>query len=226
MKRCIGCKHSLDLSLFSQNKHKRDGLDSYCKLCMKVRSAEHYRKNAEKRRQQTMAWLAANPGKNAEYSLKWRMANPGAQSLCDRAHYVKNRNALLAQDKARRESRIDEFLRRERASYARNKNSAQAKNKRWRERNKPVIAAHAAKRRSAKALRTPPWLTDGHFRAIEKFYQIAAQETERTGLLHHVDHVVPLRGKTVSGLHVPWNLQILLDVDNLSKSNRLWPDAP
>jgi hypothetical protein len=88
------------------------------------------------------------------------------------------------------------------------------------QRSKPLYAALAAKRRAAKLLRTPTWLTPVDFFAISNLYAAAAQRTAETGVKWHVDHIVPLQGQFVSGLHVPWNLQLLPATDNISKHNR------
>ena len=77
------------------------------------------------------------------------------------------------------------------------------------------------KRYAAKLQRTPPWLTKTHYEAIEFFYWEAAELSKLVGEFYTVDHIVPLQGKTVSGLHVPWNLQILTKSENSSKGNRL-----
>jgi 4-hydroxy-L-threonine phosphate dehydrogenase PdxA len=87
--------------------------------------------------------------------------------------------------------------------------------------NKGKVNAKAKKYFLDKMHRTPPWLNNEHFKAIEQIYIQAEELTNKTGIKHHVDHIVPLRGKNVSGLHVPWNLQVLTATENIRKSNKI-----
>lgn len=64
----------------------------------------------------------------------------------------------------------------------------------------------------------PKWLNAGHLFEMDCVYSYCSA-LRKAGLDFHVDHAVPLRGKTVSGLHVPWNLQILQGRENMSKGN-------
>ena len=96
---------------------------------------------------------------------------------------------------------------------------------RWR--NKPSTKhtqrAALARYRSNKLQRTPSWLTeDDHF-IIAEIYDLCQQRTKCTGVPHEVDHIIPLQGELVSGLHVPDNLQVLTAYDNHVKSNSYSP---
>ena len=87
--------------------------------------------------------------------------------------------------------------------------------------NRGKINSIISKRRAIKLKATPLWLTSEHFKEIENFYLQAQNLKLLTGLQYHVDHIVPLQGKNVCGLHVPWNLQVIPAKENMSKSNRL-----
>ena len=86
----------------------------------------------------------------------------------------------------------------------------------WASKNRDVRNTHHAKRRSAKLQRTVSWSNTDK---IKEFYTEAQQLTQDTGIPHHVDHIIPLQGKNVSGLHVETNLQVITAEENLSKHN-------
>lgn len=95
-------------------------------------------------------------------------------------------------------------------------------NARWKANNRQTHlirhASNCAKRRAKKSLATPMW---ADFDAIEQVYRDAKTLEGLTGVPHHVDHIIPIHGKNVSGLHVHWNLRPIPATENLRKGNRL-----
>jgi hypothetical protein len=91
----------------------------------------------------------------------------------------------------------------------------------WKKNNAGHNSAIMAKRRADKIQRTPAWMTKEQLAAIDKLYKQAAWLTRITGVRWHVDHIVPLKGKNVSGLHIPDNLQVIPAWENIKKGNKL-----
>ena len=136
------------------------------------------------------------------------------RSKAQQEYYKENKESLRAKDKTQ------EALQKQKEYREANKARVLANKKKWRDTNKGKQIAILQKRRAAKIKRTPSWLSQEHQKAIRLEYELAAWCTAVTGIIYHVDHIVPLRGKTVSGLHVPWNLQVIPAKDNLAKGNR------
>ena len=103
-----------------------------------------------------------------------------------------------------------------------NKTDCSLDNLQWCSQNQNV--AHAIhtlhKHNSLYRQRTPKNLSSSHRKAIKQIYNKARQKTKETGIKYSVDHIHPLYGKTSWGLHVPWNLQIILLKDNQRKNNK------
>lgn len=86
--------------------------------------------------------------------------------------------------------------------------------------NKEYYNAKSAKARAAKLNATPAWLTAEDWKAIEHKYLMAQEMTKLTGVKYVVDHIHPLQGKNICGLHVPSNLQVITETENSKKSNK------
>lgn len=154
-------------------------------------SARHYANHGEKRRAQA-----------ADYKAR----NCDAVRRRDRA-----RKAEIRQEDPERLREIN------RRSLQNHPEKIREYNRRNYARNAPTFIAHNAKRRAARRQAVPAW---ADLRAIHAVYQQACRLTRETGVQHHVDHIVPLCGKSVCGLHVANNLQILTASENLKKGNR------
>lgn len=96
-------------------------------------------------------------------------------------------------------------------------------NRLWRIENHAYILYRNALRKKHIKQATPSW---SNFDQIREIYAEAVEKTKTSGTQHHVDHIVPLRGKNVCGLHVENNLQVIPAMENLMKSNKLDEPRP
>lgn len=141
-----------------------------------------------------------------KYLKEWRQNNPDAR----KEHYIQNKEHCANYAKDYRKANI---------------NKLRANSKKWQKDNLDKDAAKTAKRRAAKLQALPKWLTKEELEQIKELYTCAQMFKLYTGEEYHVDHIVPLQGENVCGLHVPWNLQVIPAKENLSKSNKLQEDT-
>jgi 5-methylcytosine-specific restriction endonuclease McrA len=100
-----------------------------------------------------------------------------------------------------------------------NRDKHNKKCNKWAKDNPQKVNARTARRYAAKTQATPSWLSADEYWMITEAYDLAKLREKMLGGKWEVDHIVPLRGSTVSGLHVPWNLQVISATVNRRKSN-------
>ena len=130
------------------------------------------------------------------------------------------RNKELTKERARAWALANPEKKKESVDKWRNNNLDQhnATNRKWNKNNKPRKAALQAKRKSVILQRTPSWDPEAHL--IVAKYQLANMLSQASGTPYHVDHIIPLQGKNVSGLHVFSNLRVIPGAENVKKSNK------
>jgi hypothetical protein len=94
-----------------------------------------------------------------------------------------------------------------------------AKTKRYRQAHPDQATAMAVASVARRAKRVPQWLTSDDRWLMREAYKLAKLRTQLFGFIWEVDHIIPLRGEFVSGLHVPTNLQVIPKTENRNKRN-------
>jgi hypothetical protein len=182
-----------------------------------LKEAEWRRSRRDELREQSRAWRAAHPhytAKQKTYYHAKRDENVRKKREYNRAR----RDEINAKSRAYVAANHEKKLARGAAYRAANRETIRAKNAAYARANKEKIVAAVRRRQLAKQRAMPAWVNQADLRL---FYETSARLTRETGVRHHVDHIVPIRGKTVCGLHVPWNLQVLTEAENCRKANKL-----
>jgi hypothetical protein len=218
MKVCTSCKASLPSNLFSARKASPDGLQPVCKSCdtakRKARKLKNPIAESEYQRQYRLNNLERRKENGRRYYVKTKCRhnsrgaahyamNKARHAELGRAWRAKNADAERERRRLHRLANLDRIRKARRRHYAENK----------------VAYLEAARRREIKARRAmPPWADIG---MIKEIYELREQITQETGIPHHVDHIIPLQGRNVCGLHVHNNLRVIPARENLKKSNLL-----
>lgn len=145
-------------------------------------------------------WEKSNIAR-AEYFRQYNRSEAGQKSK--REYYKKNRDSVIARAQARPPEAVRVY-----------KDKHKAK-------NPDLYRAYVNFRRRRFRDATPKWLTKEDKQAIRQLYIDAMTVSRITGTPYVVDHIIPLLGETVSGLHVPTNLKVMTREENLRKSNKL-----
>lgn len=193
LKLCSVCGVEKPFDEFYKRENSPDGVRNDCKSCNKTRSLRNHYADRENK----------NKKKRDAHHLKV-VNNPNfyAELYAEKKDYILSKSA---------------------ESYKRDKERTKARVKKWAENNRGKSNAIKKAYKAAKSRACPSWTRNNKdLRAkMDEIYELAFRMSVETGVKHHVDHIIPLRGRTVSGLHVPWNLQVLPGSENCSKSNKL-----
>jgi len=190
-----------------------------------------------KRNARDSVWREKNRQKIRDRTNKWFKDNKEHVSQWRKNWYANNKEHVKQKELERYERRKDYF----KNKYGTYREFILKKRQKYREKNRTYIREYAKnkyheikhtekyivrmrangmKRYTSKKKRGPIWLFKDDLWIIKEAYALANMRKKLTNMSWHVDHIIPLQGKTVSGLHVPNNIQVVPAKWNQYKNNR------
>lgn len=198
---CGKCKQLKLPDGFHKDPNRKTGHSYACKDCCR----ERYLRNREQILERKRSRDAAQKDQKREYNRAYVERNKAAVVEYQRLYKELNTDYFRDYFKQRYRDNREEFKRQYRERYLGKRHEFILKSRLSRDELKQ---------------RTPNWLTESDFLRIAARYKEAHWMTARTGIKHHVDHIIPLRGENVCGLHVPANLRVITAQHNFAKSNK------
>lgn len=202
MKSCIKCLTTKSTLLFPKGKAR-------CKECLSAYNKQYKQDNIE---------ILAAKGKEYAKNNAVAIATKKKQYNVDNAEKIAVRAKQYYADHIEQETATRKLYNKKNAVRIAAKNAVYKPE--YMRNNKGVVNANVAKRRVAKLNRTPKWNAETDLWMMKETYILAELRTRLTGISCHVDHIIPLQGKLVSGLHTPFNMQVIPATQNISKGNR------
>lgn len=213
MKTCTKCGETKPVDAFHFRSVTKGIRVNMCRCCTRDYQAAYRSANSER----LLADKARYYRENREVLLTareaYRQQNPDAHKIWSE----KNRESIAARKAKWHAENRDKIAEGRRERYAKHPERFQGYSKKYAAKNPHAVAAFAATRRSRKLRATPSW---ANLEKVGEFYESAEGLRMLTGEWYHVDHIVPLQGKTVCGLHNEFNLQILPAIENIRKGNK------
>lgn len=229
-KRLVGTGHCAECDRV-RAKSKREEPEFRAKDAARLKAMKDAKKAAD-----IEAYRAQQAAKQRAYRVKLLLTPDGATKV---KAWEEKQNRKYHDDPEYRARKVEfDRLRnqREEARAARRKNQnrryrevlkndpehvakGRTRNALWARQNKDRVNAKNAKRRSAKLQAVPPWVDEQAQDEMRIMYAVAQRVSKETGVPHEIDHMVPLKGESVCGLHTPDNLQIRPRAVNRAKHN-------
>jgi hypothetical protein len=186
---------------------KRRTVNGMCSECYGLTKSEADKKSYLKHREVRLAYYKEYRDEKGgkERNKLWNTTNIERRRELRRKDYYKHR---------------DEILARRRARHLTNPEINNTKCSNYKKANPGVIVAINKRRDLATLQRTPKWLSETELWMIKEVYILSALRTKLTGIRWNVDHIIPLQGVNVSGLHVLNNLRVIPATINSRKTNK------
>jgi hypothetical protein len=160
-----------------------------CVECVKISGVGRYKNNRDAQYASWRKWYEANKETHNTRVKRWQSEN---------------------KDKVREDAK---------AWAKANPEKVKAKTLRHIKKHPEAYTARSVASVARRAKRVPQWLTLDDRWMMQEAYKLAKLRTQMFGFVWEVDHIIPLRGELVSGLHVPTNLQVLPKTENRNKRN-------